>query len=79
MHCIVSSMEMLWYQAASHAEDDCAANADDCRSSEAADILADLGAHSETDVALQMQRLTLDIVGDVAFSYDFGQTRQMER
>lgn len=33
----------------------------------------------ETDIALQMQRLTLDIVGEVAFSYDFGQIAQIQR
>lgn len=32
-----------------------------------------------TDVALQTQRLTLDIVGLVAFSHDFGQAQQAIR
>lgn len=33
----------------------------------------------ETDVANQMQRLSLDIIGDVAFSHDFGETKRIER
>jgi hypothetical protein len=33
----------------------------------------------EVDMALQMQRLTLDIIGEVAFSYDFQQVEQIER
>mmetsp|Transcript_33372 Transcript_33372/g.86576 ORF Transcript_33372/g.86576 Transcript_33372/m.86576 type:complete len:592 (+) Transcript_33372:398-2173(+) len=44
--------------------------------------LADLyGAQEgkfEVDMALQMQRLTLDIIGEVAFSYDFQQVDQIE-
>eukprot|EP00898_Chlorokybus_atmophyticus_P004687 jgi/Chlat1/5219/Chrsp33S05189 len=33
----------------------------------------------ETDVSVQMQRLTLDVVGQVAFSHDFGQIDRMHR
>lgn len=32
-----------------------------------------------TDLANQMQRLALDIIGDVAFSYDFKETEQIKR
>lgn len=32
-----------------------------------------------TDVAVQTQRLTLDVVGLVAFSHDFQQTQQIVR
>jgi len=50
---------------------------------ERAEVLCDIwekeGATIETDVAVQMQRLTLDIVGMVAFSHDFGQLDAMAR
>ena len=32
-----------------------------------------------TDLANQTQRLALDIIGDVAFSYDFKETEQIRR
>jgi len=37
------------------------------------------GSSLRTDVAVQMQRLTLDVVGQVAFSHNFGQIEAMER
>jgi hypothetical protein len=49
-----------------------------CRTLRLADIW---GAHDSfrTDVATQTQRLTLDVVGLVAFSHDFGQTERIRR
>lgn len=44
--------------------------------------LADIWAEHQTfttDVAVQTQRLTLDVVGLVAFSHDFGQTERIRR
>ena len=43
------------------------------------DILRAGGSALTTDVALQTQRLTLDIVGLVAFSHDFRQAELSRR
>lgn len=48
------------------------------RALELVDTWQTAGAHV-TDVALQTQRLTLDVVGLTAFSHDFGQTAQISR
>ena len=42
------------------------------------DIWRQHGEHT-TDVSLQTQRLTLDVVGLVAFNHDFGETEQIRR
>ncbi|GMH33024.1 hypothetical protein BSKO_00858 [Bryopsis sp. KO-2023] len=47
------------------------------RSERVAGIFARNGTF-ETDIANQMQRLSLDIIGDVAFSHDFGETQRIE-
>lgn len=50
------------------------------RSSSLADIwLQHGGAGFCTDIATQTQRLTLDVVGLVAFSHDFKQTERIQR
>lgn len=48
------------------------------RALELVDIWRDFGEH-DTDVSLQTQRLTLDVVGLTAFSHDFGETAQTRR
>jgi hypothetical protein len=48
------------------------------RALEMVDIWKAHGAHI-TDVSLQTQRLTLDVVGLVAFSHDFEETQQTKR
>jgi len=48
------------------------------RALELVDIWREFGEH-ETDVSLQTQRLTLDVVGLTAFSHDFGETAQTRR
>lgn len=47
------------------------------RSLELVDIWREAGEHV-TDVSLQTQRLTLDVVGLVAFSHDFQETQQIQ-
>ena len=49
------------------------------RSEQMVEILRAGGAVLTTDVALQTQRLTLDIVGLVAFSHDFRQAELTRR
>lgn len=48
------------------------------RALELVDTWREAGAH-DTDVSLQTQRLTLDVVGLTAFSHDFGETAQTRR
>lgn len=48
------------------------------RALELVDTWQTAGTH-DTDVSLQTQRLTLDVVGLTAFSHDFGQTAQIRR
>ena len=57
------------------------ANANACatRSEKMVEILRAGGSARATDVALQTQRLTLDIVGLVAFSHDFRQAELTRR
>lgn len=49
------------------------------RASKLNQVWAKEGATMTTDVAVQMQRLTLDVVGLVAFSHNFGQIDAMEK
>jgi len=48
------------------------------RSLQISETIASHGSLVDIDVATQMQRLTLDIVGEVAFSYDFKQAQRIE-
>mmetsp|Transcript_13427 Transcript_13427/g.18356 ORF Transcript_13427/g.18356 Transcript_13427/m.18356 type:complete len:596 (-) Transcript_13427:161-1948(-) len=48
------------------------------KTSQLAEIWAKDGSIT-TDMAVQMQRLTLDIVGKISFSHDFGQVAAMEK
>lgn len=49
-----------------------------CRTNQLAAIWGEHDSFT-TDVAVQTQRLTLDVVGLVAFSHDFGQTERIRR
>jgi len=49
------------------------------RSAQLSAIWSEEGQSLQADVAVQMQRLTLDIVGMVAFSHNFGQVDAMQK
>lgn len=49
------------------------------RSAQLSAIWQEEGQWLQADVAVQMQRLTLDIVGMVAFSHNFGQVDAMQK